>query len=136
MYYNDTSEKPLSLINIEDVPNLRGFGGYPCNGSFSAQTRRHRLYRSANPGYMDEAGLKGLKDLGIKHIIDLSSRNEATVPQKLPHEKLEQNGIIRHHCPIDTGLFNAEDLLQKYERYSGDYSEVRLFVLIYIPVSD
>lgn len=37
MYYNDTSEKPLSLIIIEGVPNLRGFGGYPCNGSISAK---------------------------------------------------------------------------------------------------
>ncbi|KAJ5655022.1 hypothetical protein N7490_002025 [Penicillium lividum] len=116
-------EKPFDFLEVEGIPNFRGFGGYPCSIKGYEETRKGLLYRSAHPGGMTEKGLGDLQAMGIKYIVDLTCYGEKTLPWNIPLKTLQKRGLHRLHMPIEKESFSVERLLLKYNTYEEEGPE-------------
>lgn len=104
MVFNDKYRVKIATrnVNIPGIQNFRDLGGYKSvsTGKF---TRWGMLYRSAQIDSIDDCAVRELKNIGIKTIVDLRSRDELNSYPPL------QSGFRVIHIPIATG--NMEDIL-------------------------
>lgn len=63
------------------------------------------------------AGMNQLKQMGVRVIVNMTSRNETTVPWKIPRETLEKEGFTFYDWPIEKEAFSIDQLLSKYATY-------------------
>ena len=74
--------KDRELITVRGVGNFRGLGGIPANGK---KVKRGLLFRSAGLRKIAPSGIETLRNLNIRHVLDLRNAKEM---QEKPDKEL------------------------------------------------
>lgn len=97
----------MMRIPLDGEANCRDLGGYV--GQDGRFVRKGYLFRSGHLSHLTDADMTVLKDLGIRHIVDLRTDVERKAkPNRIPLD------IVEHHLPLlaDLGASSLDALFQ------------------------
>jgi protein-tyrosine phosphatase len=100
----DVGRDPLRLIRLNAVHNFRDLGGYPT--ADGGTTRWGRLFRADGLYRLTDADLDVVRQLGLRTVIDLRTREELDERGTFP---VNDHPVTFHHVSVITSTWTAAD---------------------------